>query len=700
MSNELIEGLAYAKDAPDLKSIADIYGQDLSNHSGYADQCRDSRNQRVNWWPGKTLDQRKNGVDSKPWPGSSDVEVPVIDVRANTLIAYMMNAIHDGNITAAPIGSDDVERAAQASVFCRWMLDTWIPKAYDHIELSLNNMLEKGIAATWVGWEKRNRVHLEEIDIDVIAEEAPDLADLLMDEGADDQVIEMLNQNYEFADPREVKKALKELRKTGTTKVPVVKQDINRPIIEAKCPRADVIFPSYTMNIEDVDRCHVRHFMSIQGLKSAQKAEGWDKEWTDDIIKNHMGVTQGDIEGQYGNRSPYTANQTSTLFNAGNRDARDLVEVVRTIQVMVDEKTGAVGYYQTVWCPKQVDNLRNKSDGYYGIFELLNGWDELPIAITTLTRDSKCIYDQRNMGDLLRGNQRLTKVTRDAFVDQQSLHLNPPRTHPAGRPASMWGAGADFATRRGEENLYKTLDIPSTMREGVEMETFLEAEADRIMGLSEESQNSITRRQYFVNRALAHVSEIVRLAYKAFQKFYDGEDIMFRVTGVADPQAFNRSPHDEEMDIKLFYNVRSGDPEYIKESSNFAISLLQLDTEGTFERNKMLQDLAMLNAPQLASGWIKPQGESVADVQKNVAEDLTMIFAGNSVNARQQGAQIALQYIQGYVQQPSIQEKMQTDPVYAQSLGAYVQQYEMQIQQTQNAVTGRLGAPQQDITNS
>ena len=62
MANELVEGLSYVGSEPDMAVIPDIYQQDVSNHSGFADQCRDSRNQRVNWWPGKTLDQRKHGV--------------------------------------------------------------------------------------------------------------------------------------------------------------------------------------------------------------------------------------------------------------------------------------------------------------------------------------------------------------------------------------------------------------------------------------------------------------------------------------------------------------------------------------------------------------------------------------------------------------------------------------------------------------
>ena len=150
MEDEYLEDLAYVRKEPNINNLNEVYRKDLSDHSGFADQCADSYNQRRMWWPGKTLDQKKHQLDAKPWPMASDQEVPVIDPRINTLVALIMNAIRDGNITAAPVNGDDVERAASTTVFIRWMLDSWIPGAYDQIELSLNDMFEKGIAATWV----------------------------------------------------------------------------------------------------------------------------------------------------------------------------------------------------------------------------------------------------------------------------------------------------------------------------------------------------------------------------------------------------------------------------------------------------------------------------------------------------------------------------------------------------------------------
>lgn len=699
MADKHVEDLAYSANVPNIHALKRVYEEDLSAHAGYADQVADSYNQRRNWWPGKTLDQKKHAIDAKPWPMASDVEVPVIDPRINTLIALMMNAVRDGNITAYPVGNDDIERAAAASTFSRWMLESWTENPYDQIELSLNNMLEKGIAATWVGWEKEKRVHKQLIDIEEIAEQAPELAEMLMDEEREDEVIAELQLVFDSVNEKRAKKALKELRRDGVAEIPVVKGDINRPVIESKCPRSDIIFPQWTMDPKDVPRVHVRHFMTIQDLRASAASEGWDEDWVEEIIDKYMGMTQRDIDGPYGNRNAYLANQQATLFNIGNRNAEDLVEIVRTFQRLVDKEDGAIGYYHTVWCPKQATEKPQDNEDSYAIYELLNGWDEFPIAVTTLTRDAKRMYDQRNVSDLLRGNQRLAKVTRDSFVDQQSLHLNPPRTHPAGRPPSVWGAGADFATRRGEENLYRTLDIPTTMREGVDFEKYLDEEANEIMGLTPDSPIALQRQQYFVNRALAHVAEICRLQYKSYQKFYDDDEIHFRVTGIPDPQTFNKGPMDEEMDIRFFYDVRLQDREYVKETIETILSLRQADQNGDLEPSQAMQVSTYLALPQFASRLLRPVGKAQADIRKDVAEDLTMIWAGHTVNARPTGAQIALQYIQEYSQKENVQARLGADHEFAQAISEYTKQYEFQIEQQQNATTGRLGTPEQDITN-
>jgi len=50
-----------------------------------------------------------------------------------------------------------------------------------------------------------------------------------------------------------------------------------------------------------------------------------------------------------------------------------------------------------------------------------------------------------------------------------------------------------------------------------------------------------------------------------------------------------------------------------------------------------------------------------------------------------------MQVIQQYVQQPDVSQRMQTDEAFAARLQKYVQQYQFQMQQMQNAQIGRIG---------
>ena len=83
-------------------------------------------------------------------------------------------------------------------------------------------------------------------------------------------------------------------------------------------------------------------------------------------------------------------------------------------------------------------------------------------------------------------------------------------------------------------------------------------------------------------------------------------------------------------------------------------------------------------------------------VVEQVTDDLAKIFAGIEMPARPAGAQIALQVVEQYGQQPDIAQRLQTDQAFAARLQKYVGQYTFQMQQAQNAQIGRVGtAPAQ-----
>ena len=50
-----------------------------------------------------------------------------------------------------------------------------------------------------------------------------------------------------------------------------------------------------------------------------------------------------------------------------------------------------------------------------------------------------------------------------------------------------------------------------------------------------------------------------------------------------------------------------------------------------------------------------------------------------------------MQVIQQYVQQPDVSQRMQSDEAFQARFQKYVQQYQFQMQQAQNAQIGRIG---------
>tara|TARA_B110000305_G_scaffold200609_1_gene227916 strand:+ start:196 stop:492 length:297 start_codon:yes stop_codon:yes gene_type:complete len=95
------------------------------------------------------------------------------------------------------------------------------------------------------------------------------------------------------------------------------------------------------------------------------------------------------------------------------------------------------------------------------------------------------------------------------------------------------------------------------------MESTLLDLADRLVGLDEGSQISQIRKQFLVDKFLSHTAEVIKMAYKCFQRF-GPDEVFFRVTGVPDAQVFDKGNPDENFDIMVNFDVQNNDPETVE----------------------------------------------------------------------------------------------------------------------------------------
>jgi hypothetical protein len=673
-TEEQEESMIYAEDGPNVMALADAYDKCLIDLEEYFEACLRSYDDRRNLWEGKSDDLRKQGANAFPWQGASDIEVNVVGERIDAFVAILDQALQRSHIKAFPTSMASMPRASMVSGFLKWMRSTYIPNFRQQMELGANYLLEKGLMVSYVGWKREKRTYLQQVSIEEIAQVSPDLAELIVSGADDEMVLGMLQTAFPDLSSKRAKKAIMDLRKKGLAEVSVPRTSVDCPVVYSCAPDGEVLFPSYVTDPQRAPYVFWRTFLTSQELEKKVTSEGWDADWVENAIERLRGKDSMYLDGE----------KLKTIDRLPITDDNDLVMVVYGYQRLIDEEDGSEGIYCTVFHPT--------TEGF-AKHELLNGYDDYPFVVTRLSNDQKRMYETQTFSDILRGAQMQIKTERDSRIDRASLATLPPLLHPAGRPPSDWGPGVRVPYRRLGEIQWGP--PPPADNGSVEVEVSMTAQADRAVGLDMSNPISASRQQFVVSKFLDHVRDVLNMAWKLYQRM-GPDEVFFQVTGNPNPQVMTKGSADENFSIVVNFDSQSNDPETAETQLKNMVSLVQLDRNGIMDVNKLLEFTASSINPIFADYVLQPAEEAQQKVAKNVTDDLAKIFAGIEVPAQPNGAQMAMQMIQAYVQQPDIMQRAQQDEAFAARLEKYSQQYSMMLMQAQNAEIGRIGtAPAQ-----
>ena len=673
-TEEQEESMIYAEDGPNVMALADAYDKCLIDLDEYFEACLRSYDDRRNLWAGKSDDLRKQGANAFPWQGASDIEVNVVGERIDAFVAILDQALQRSHIKAFPTSMASMPRASMVSGFLKWMRSTYIPNFRQQMELGANYLLEKGLMVSYVGWKREKRTYLQQVSIEEIAQVSPDLAELIVSGADDEMVFGMLQTAFPDLSSKRAKKAIMDLRKKGLAEVSVPRTSVDCPVVYSCAPDGEVLFPSYVTDPQRAPYVFWRTFLTSQELEKKVTSEGWDADWVETAIETLRGKDSMYLDGE----------KLKTIDRLPITDDNDLVMVVYGYQRLIDEEDGSEGIYCTVFHPT--------TEGF-AKHELLNGYDDYPFVVTRLSNDQKRMYETQTFSDILRGAQMQIKTERDSRIDRASLATLPPLLHPAGRPPSDWGPGVRVPYRRLGEIQWGP--PPPADNGSVEVEVSMTAQADRAVGLDMSNPISASRQQFVVSKFLDHVRDVLNMAWKLYQRM-GPDEVFFQVTGNPNPQVMTKGSADENFSIVVNFDSQSNDPETAETQLKNMVSLVQLDRNGIMDVNKLLEFTASSINPIFADYVLQPAEEAQQKVAKNVTDDLAKIFAGIEVPAQPNGAQMAMQMIQAYVQQPDIMQRAQQDEAFGARLQKYMEQYQFQLQQMQNAEIGRIGtAPAQ-----
>tara|TARA_R100001224_G_scaffold113578_1_gene99511 strand:- start:1343 stop:3433 length:2091 start_codon:yes stop_codon:yes gene_type:complete len=678
-NTETSKALTYVSKTPDVKTLCWAYSKTISDLEYYFDLCRTSYDDRRNWWNGKSRDHRKHGADAFPWEGASDIESHVIDERITRLVSMFISSMSRANVRAFPTETNDIPRARIVSNFLKWMISSgYIPRFKKEMELGANYLLERGILVTYIGWQREDRKFLQELSLEQITQIAPDVAQLIAEGEQTDSIESLLVAAFPGVTETRAKKAIGDLKEFGKAELPTVRRQVDAPEVKTLAPDGDFFFPSYVTDPQRAPYCFWRTYYTAQELENKVVTDGWDQDFVDVMIEHYRGININSIENEQEGRR---ANNVSDAIY----ESDDLIEIVYGYQRLFDEEDGSEGIYCTVF---HKDYQGGDDSAAFAKFELLNGYEDYPVVVTKLSEDSKRLYDTMTIPDVLRGIQNQIKVERDSRIDRNSLATLPPILHPVGQAPTDWGPGRMIPYRRKGDLDFAPTPPPPTG--SIEIEKTLEEQADALVGLDFENPLAPVRRQFLIDKFLNHAAEVLRMTWKCFQRF-GPDEVFFKVTGSPDPMKFSKGDPNEDYDIVVSYDVLNTDKETQERKLQSLVSLTQLDRSGRIDVDALLETVANSIDPVMADSILKEGKQAQQEMVSDVTDDLAKIFAGIEMPARPNGAQVAMQVLQQYTQQPDIAQRLQTDEGFKARLEKYIGQYTFMQQQAQNAQIGKIG---------
>lgn len=673
----------YQEDEFDYNQFKETFDSDVDSLADFIKRCSDSADIRHCQWEGKTSDLKKSSETAFPFQDSSDTEVHLAEYHISSQNAINEIALRRSMINAYPRNMDDVGRAGDVASMLKWLRDAGVPDFYPQMEKAGNYSQEKSLRVAYCDYKSPTKRKYEKLfDLDEIQksfeDQGSDYVELLVDEDRVDEALEAFNSipGWEINENR-VKRALRELRKTGLAKIPVTIEDQGRPILQVLAPDEEFFAPSYTTNFCDAPRAHIRKPMTAQEILTRVSAEGWDKDWADWAIENERGT----LNAFRTSSSIPNPRQPSSID-----EDRDLIDVVFTFERLIDPDDLAEGIYCTVWSPEFGD-----SDGQVPAFAkrtLLSGLRQLPFVVQSRSYDARTLYSAPTVPELLKASQKNQKVLRDANMDNSAYEVSPsllaPPTWDHGRP----GPGGVYATRTGQSPSY--LQRNTNFGAVFNLEKEIVSEADRLIGHSPEDPVSLKMQEAEVLRHLSFAQDVLKLLYEMY-KLKGPEELFFRVAGRPEPIQFVKNSEETEMDVTISFNTMYDDPEKIEKMSRTIIQAAQLDTSGRVNNEAVVDFLLTMADPQAAELLLLPAEQGTAKITNETFSDISQMGTGIARSPAPNAAELRMQVVANYEQEQmeiqasgQVQSVLFSNPQFMFLLGEYKKQLQMALDQKKN----------------
>lgn len=680
-------------DIPQLQSeLSDIL-EDAGRNLRRRDDFDDVRFCR---WDGQSPDDgRKHeeflGYRPTPWEGSSDIHLRLADRLVNEHVHMALESFFRANMNVTGLETSDTKKASYWRDCLSYFLEQrMLPELRREVEILAQEMFSGSPAIGILGvyWQQETIMRMKSFNME-------DAARITMERGGDEQKVEevitmfkdpdmeemqmaMLQTVFAGVPKKALKKAAKEIRETGQTKIPAPTIHENRPRFVAHRLYDDVFVDA---NCTEIDRARVimrREWMSETELREKIVSEGLDEDFVEKVLEKTEGAS-GVAEYDY--RNPLNIG-----VKGSDGALEDLYEIFYAYQRVYDEETNVPAIYCTAFSA-------HVNDAYGKHVMLEYGHNQMPFVLFSRERLSRSIFDSRGIPELVCTNQYEAKVQRDLRNDASQISVIPPLLVNARRGGlNLLVAPASQMTITRPDDI-QWLQPPRPSEGSIEAEQATIMDAEKYFGNPEKPEARQLYHQCMVNRWLDSWREALSQALSLCQQYLPPEFVARVTGGDVEEIAVQEDDVAAKYDLALRFSVDTLDPEFMEKKLDAVTKLTQFDVTGALDRTKLLEIIAESIDPQLAKQVIMDKQtasqKEIEDEQNSWVKIINEIepAAKEGVNfeIRSQTAQQILQSSQ------VLQEKMAEKPLVKQLADNRMKYLQFGIQQQQNAQIGRVG---------
>jgi hypothetical protein len=679
-------------ESPDREKISEILSdidQADADGSQYVQRKLRNWNTRYCVWPGQSEDGRKHagamGRQPWPWDGAADTRVRLADNIIRDHCAILTNAFFKSRVQIQPVESMDIDKRTAAEAVLKWLLfQHCLDDLRREVRLAAEFRETYGLAIMAVDWQQTTRTEIkrftiEEAQMMVQESQDPNLAALLeivMDPLQEETAAELLGQVV--PELGKVSK-VRALRDKGEVEWESPYIFESKPVWTALEAWEDVIFPIQTFSLQRAAFVARRELLNEVELRERAAVEGWDEDWVEEAVK-HKGQLK---------RIHLNLHRTDQfLFE----QLRDLIEIWHVFRKENDPKTDAIRVTRSVISYHIPDKA--------AVHELLPyAHGMYPFVEMPRERSTRPLLESRGIPELVQTAQEEIKIQRDYRADRASISILPPVRVPANRGKFdlVLGPGVQVPERRPGEIGW--MDPPRPDAGSIEVENATRFDVNNYFGRMADGvppQMSMIHTQEMIDSYLLDMKLCVIQTMALAQQYMTPEEVS-RVTGNAS-LAFSASPQDirGRFDITAEFDARLLDSEALGAKLDYlAKVLVPLDSFGVIDRAGLVKYMFQAVDPNMAAMLVQDIGAATQQEIEDEQGAFAKIAAGTEPPMKEggQNAQVRLQTLQQIIQSnPAVSQRYQQDEIFRRMLDARMQAFNFQLQQSQNAVIGRVGA--------